>query len=460
MSISSAARGLLVVDAIEARGLRYITNQDGANGVYLLFQIATNVQRTRAGTTTSGSLPLKWTEESQCRFDIKPEAPPVLEVYAMQGRSQGLPMCLAKGEINLIDAFYQKESDRWIKLSPLGQVNVELTFYELQPLLPAKKRVQRKQTSHTVPPQSPATAAVQKKETNTDKLISSVDRVFEDDAKEARGRLRDLARRVQRRYKESVASHYDSIHKRRTSRDMLINEMNESPKEKTLPNLPSSATVFDEPHVRIEDRGLQSPLKPAEQSPTRAQAQRYPLPPPPPPPLKSHTHNSRENSATSESSANTTFSRSGVDLSSLTLDEPLKADDLDLSNVPFSASSIGTSKLSSEQQLQLMRKEHARKKEEDFKTNYVPVSPEMYALVDRLEKGLVTRRDFEVDEGVSMYNGDGTWKRGCLRDSVPTNAPPVLPPKIPVGMRPEEFFVLNKRDYIEYFRTVKLVGGL
>jgi hypothetical protein len=374
-------QGILVADPIEGRGIRARSIHPQ---VYVLFEIGTKVQRTKI-TTAESSLLMKWKEDSQCKLDIQLDMPPILKVSVMEYRKP-LPLCLAQGELDLIDVFYEKESSRIISLNPCGQLELELTYYDIVPMLPKKS------------PESPPPVAINdeakvSKVRKLEQLVSSVDQVFVDDVVEKeRSRLKRLVKGVKRRYQKSRSHYPEQSHRRQSIRNLLQLQA----------------------QVDLEGSGDSTDAE------------------------------SRPN--TPHSSSGTIFSRTSVELTDLSTP---KLEELDINSLPFSAGSIGTNE---PQKTDVLRKQYEKKRVE--RIEYNKFLPEVYAFLDRLQKGNAWPEDFDIERGVSEYNGDGTWSRGCLRDSVQTDEPPMLPPKVPMGMTGEEYFVLQKEQCIDYFKTV------
>lgn len=345
--------------------------------VYVLFRIDNVVQRTQM-TAVGNSGSLRWTEDSQSRFDVKPGALPVLSFFVMELR-RTLPVCLTRGELPLSEVLREKESSRTISLHPMGQLELEMTYYPIVPIVPRRG------------PKEPV--AIEKKgDTNAGRLISSVDQVFVDEKTEERNRLRKFARSVKRRYRSSK-SHYPAAQRSRSVRNLELLQA-QVDTERALP-----ATGVD-----------------AEPD-------------------------------TPDSVQPTLFSRSSAELNPN--DRTPSLEELDLSTLPFSAGSIGTKE---PEKLGVLRVKYEEERLDNLK--YTSYPPEVYAFLDRLEKGNASPSDFVIEGGVSDYKGDGTWGRGCLRDSIPASEPPCLPPKIPVGMEGPEYFVLEKKSYMEYFKGI------
>jgi hypothetical protein len=369
-------QGILVADPIEGRGIRARSIHPQ---VYVLFEIGTKVQRTKI-TTAESSLLTKWREDSQCRLDIKLDMLPILKVSVMECRKP-LPLCLALGELDLVDVFYEKESSRVISLNPCGQLELELTYYDIVPMLPKK--------GPECPPPIPTNDEVKVKE--LEQQVSSVDEVFVDDVvEEERSRLKRLVKGVKRRYHKSRSHYPEQSHRRESRRNLL------------------------QLQAQVDIDG------------DNADAESQPSSP--------------------HSSSGTIFSRTSMELTNLS--SP-KLEELDINSLPFSAGSIGRNE---PQKTEVLRKQYEKKRAEKIEYNTFP--PEVYAFLDRLQKGNARPEDFDIERGVSEYNGDGTWSRGCLRDSVQTDEPPILPPKVPMGMTGEEYFVLQKEQCIDYFKTV------
>lgn len=379
----SAAKGVLVVDPIEARN---IILRRSVSTLYCLFQIDNIVHRSKPTIFKTNRAP-GWKEDSQCRFDVDPGFTPVLNVYLME-KTNGLPIVVGKGELNLIEIFYEKRSDRWVKLSPMGQLNLELTFYQVSPFLPAK-----------APPQVPMKvqpARENKKSEEAKQKISSVDQVFVDENKEERFRLRQLAKKVKRRYKESRSNREAQMKsqlEKMTNDELLFVEVNQNI-EKELPEVPSSDSQSDQDSLGSGDK----------------------LP----------------------------------DINVLSVDSDTLSQ-LDFGTLPFSADSIGTHMVA---KLDVLKSQQEKQREEEQKFNYTPLSAEAFAIINRLERGSARHKDFQVDAGVSDYKGDGTWGKGRLTDAVFTGERPKLPPKIPYGMVSEEYYMLHRQDYIEYYKTI------
>lgn len=380
--VFSSAKGVLVVDPIEARNI--CIKKLASSNIYCLFQIDNRVHRSKTTTFKVPNLP-KWKEDSQCRFDIVPGLTPLLTVYILE-KTNGLPVVLGKGELNLIEIFYEKKSDRWIRLSPMGQLDLELTFYQAAPMLPSKSFVPQ------LPPRDQSAKPEILKEEEKQK-ISSVDQVFEDQ-KEERHRLRQLAKKVKRRYKEARSSREFTMKeqlKKMTNDELLYVEVNGN-SEKELPELPIDIEVDDT--VEIEEN----------------------IP----------------------------------DISALSFDSD-SISQIDLAKLPFSADSIGTQVATKLDELKLQQE---KEREEESKKMYTRLSTEAFSIISRLERGSARPQDFEVEGGASEYRGDGTWGRGRLTDAVYTGERPKLPPRIPHGMSAEEYYVLERKDYIAYFKTI------
>jgi len=380
----SSAKGVLVVDPIEATN---ICIRKAAATVYCLFQIDNRVHRSQDTNYRVPSVP-KWKEDSQCRFDIEPGLIPLLKIYVLQ-KTSGLPLVVGKAEVNLIDIFYEQKSDRWVKLAPTGLLNLEFTFYQAAPMLPKKapstqKASQRTKLTTDIPDQI-RTEQPQAK-------VSSADKVFEDE-KEERNRLRQLAKRVKRRYRESRASREFAMKeqmKKMTNDEFLYMEVNQRV-EKKLPDVP--ATEEDEV-VQIEEN----------------------IP----------------------------------DISILSIDSD-SLSQIELDKLPFSAESIG---LDITKKLEVLKYEEEKSRIQEARKNYIPLSTEAFAVISRLERGNARPSDFKVEGGASEYKGDGTWNIGRLSDAAFTGDRPKLPPKIPYGMESEEYYMLHRQEFIEYFKTV------
>jgi hypothetical protein len=118
--------------------------------------------------------------------------------------------------------------------------------------------------------------------------------------------------------------------------------------------------------------------------------------------------------------------------------------ELNLNSLPFSATDIGTGD-DYKIKVQKERAHYQQKMAHQTKQQYKPLTLEEFASAVRLEKGIMNPDDFKVESGASGYNGDGSWQKGCLRDSYRVlGGPPKLPLKIPVGMTNEEFYQLNR----------------
>ncbi|CEP20894.1 unnamed protein product [Cyberlindnera jadinii] len=370
-------RGVLVVDPIEIRGLR--ARSASTSQVYILFQVSTTVRRTKRSPFTTSQY-LKWSENSQCRFEIKPENEPNLQVFVMEYRTP-LPLLLASGEVSLEDAFQQKESNAVISLKPYGQLEIELTYYAIVPVIPKK-------AEYTSVGDSPSDDLQSTPSPKAENIISSVDLVFVDNGvKQETSRLRRLARKVKRRYHESRRASYEHTYDRQSQANLKQLEVQVNT-GKELPDTPTT------------------PL----------------------------------------SSSDTLFHRTSVELSDLKSEE---MDGIDPLSLPFSAVDIGAQ---APQKVEVLREQHEIDRVKNLK--YTSFPPEVFSFLDRLQKQNVKHEDFIIDKGISGYNGDGTWSRGCLRDFPHDEEAPCLPPKIPIGMVGEEYFVLNKENYMDYFKQV------
>lgn len=374
----SSAKGILVVDPIEARN---ICIKRASSNVYCLFQIDNRVYRSKTTAFKVPSLP-RWKEDSQCRFDIDPGVTPLLKVFVLE-KTNGLPLVVGKGELNLIDIFYEKKSDRWVKLSPMGQLDLELTFYQAAPMLPRKTLPNPK-----VPPKHPQREGEVKE--NLNQKVSSVDQVFEEENREERHRLRQLAKKVKRRYRESRSSREFVMKeqlKKMTNDELLYVEVNQKI-EKALPDVPGDDSVKIEENI--------------------------------------------------------------PDINVLSIDTE-SISQIDLNKLPFSADSIGTHMIT---KLDELKAQQEKQKEEDSKKMYTPLSTEAFSIISRLERGRARPKDLQVEGGASDYKGDGTWGKGRLTDAAYTGERPRLPPKIPYGMNAEEYYMLQRREYVDYFKTV------
>lgn len=348
------AKGILVVDPIEVRGIR---TKNRPAEIYLLFQINTVVNRSKVISTNRNYL--KWNEDSQGRFDIGPsENKPILTIYLME-KTHLIPIIIDKCEVDLIDIFILKNVDKWVQFKKLGLLNLEFTFYELAPMIPIKGEAQIQGEL----------VEIEEIKVETKKLdkISAADQVF-DETKEEMSKFRSLIKRVKRRYKSVDYSNGYS------------NSNN---------NSHSHRSSFDFNPLKTEIEVVQK-------------QEIVPLPP-------------RKDT-----------------LESL--------DSIDLNNLPFSADDIGGNFSLKNEKIKIIQK-----KEISNKLNYKRLTPEEYKLAMRLEQGIIRPEDFKIDSGASEYNGDGTWNKSCLRDSYRVmGVAPKLPPRIPIGMTNEEYYIINR----------------
>ncbi|CCH43571.1 hypothetical protein BN7_3124 [Wickerhamomyces ciferrii] len=378
----NSAKGVLVVDPIEARN---ICTTKSSSKIYCLFQIDNKAFRSKT-TQLQEHISPKWNEDSQCRFDIDPGVTPLLKIYILE-RTSGLPKVLGKGELDLVDIFYEKKVDKWTKVPPTGQINIEYTFYQVAPMLPHKQPTR----GPSVPVKNPLPNSPTETVTVNKPKISSVDSVFVDDQKE-KTRLRKLASKVKRRYERRISLRETEMEQqlqKMTNDELLVFEVNNSPKDKL-----NNEEII---HRDEEPEGLEEPE---------------------------------------------------VNVYSI---ESSKLEELDLNSLPFSADSIGSTVVT---KLEKVKAEDQRKKRREAKAAYERLSPSAFAIMNRLEQGRAKRDDFRVDNGVSDYKGDGTWGKGRLSDAVYTEGRPVLPPKIPIGMSSEEYYMLNRKEYLEYFQQI------
>lgn len=133
------------------------------------------------------------------------------------------------------------------------------------------------------------------------------------------------------------------------------------------------------------------------------------------------------------------------------------------SNVPYSAASIG---LYDENFTPLL----ATQQENPTPPKPIQLSPQTYRLITSLSEGQPPSSFFQtlIQPGLSEYKGDSQWGKNRLRDSMINMnesllksgdqrgvPPPNLPPKVPVGLTKQEWFVLKRQDVVNYVKGLE-----